>query len=147
MALEDALRAAHATPRKKGKDSPREQLVRELALRGLPAPVAIEPCDGAALFDPGAGEAAKTRWLAFRMRRLRDRGKDGVATAGFGGFEIEFAEKQRGPILLGYGAHDGLGQFEAVREENDGEPGPMEPPAYAGGDVATTTAILPVAEL
>jgi CRISPR-associated protein Csb2 len=91
---------------KKGRDSPEDQLVRELALRGFPTPVAIERCDG----------AAKTRWLAFRMRRLRDRGKEGVATAGFGGFEIEFAEKQRGPILLGYGAHYGLGQFEAERE-------------------------------
>jgi CRISPR-associated protein Csb2 len=101
---------------RKGKETPREQLVRELELRGLPAPMAIEPSDGAALFDPGAGEAAKTRWLAFRMRRLRDRGREGVATAGFGGFEIEFAEKQRGPILLGYGAHYGLGQFEAERE-------------------------------
>lgn len=98
---------------KKGKDTPEEQLIRELALRGFPAPVAIAPCDGAALFDPGAGEAGKERWLAFRTRRGRDRGKEGMGTAGFGGFTIEFADAQRGPILLGYGAHYGLGQFEA----------------------------------
>ncbi len=101
---------------KKGKDSPREQLVRELELRAFPAPVAVEPSDGASLFDPSAGDAAKTRWLSFRMQRLRDRGKDRVAGAGFGGFVLEFEEAQPGPILLGYGAHYGLGQFEAEGE-------------------------------
>jgi CRISPR-associated protein Csb2 len=98
---------------KKGKEAPEAQLVRELEVRGFPAPRSIERSDGAALFDPGAGEAAKTRWLAFRMRRLRDRGRESVSSAGFGGFAIEFEEPQRGPILLGYAAHYGLGQFEA----------------------------------
>lgn len=98
---------------KKDKDTPKDQLVRELSLRGFPAPERIAPLDGAALFDPGAGEAGKTRWLSFRMRRRRDRGNETVSTTGFGGFVLEFAEPQRGPILLGYGAHYGLGQFVA----------------------------------
>ena len=98
---------------KRGKDAPEAQLRKELELRGFPAPVGVEACEGAALWDPAGGEAARTRWLAFRMRRLRDRGREG-GKAGFGGFVIEFAEAQPGPILLGYGAHYGLGQFEAV---------------------------------
>jgi CRISPR-associated protein Csb2 len=98
---------------KKGKDSAEEQLARELVQRGFPEPASVERSDGAALFDPGAGAAGKTRWLSFGMRRRRDRGNDAVTTTGFAGFALEFAEPQRGPILLGYGAHYGLGQFEA----------------------------------
>jgi CRISPR-associated protein Csb2 len=98
---------------KKGKDTPEEQLLRELSLRGFPTPVGMERSEGAALFDPGAGEEGRKRWLSFQMQRTRDRGRDAAGTAGFAGFVIEFAEAQRGPILLGYGAHYGLGQFEA----------------------------------
>ncbi|APR87003.1 hypothetical protein A7982_12352 [Minicystis rosea] len=68
---------------------------------------------GAALFDPGAGETGQTRWLSFRMQRTRDRHDE---RTGFAGFEITFEEEQHGPILLGYGAHYGLGQFEAPSE-------------------------------
>jgi CRISPR-associated protein Csb2 len=99
-----------------GKDAPEEQLLQELAVRGFPAPVVVERSEGAMLFDPNAGAAAQTRWLAFRMRRPRDRRMDDDATAGFGGFVIEFEEEQRGPIFLGYGAHYGLGQFEVVQD-------------------------------
>jgi CRISPR-associated protein Csb2 len=98
-----------------GKDTPEEQLVQELALQGFPAPVVMERSAGALLFDRNAGVAGQTRWLAFRMRRPRDRSRDDDApTAGFGGFVIEFEEPQRGPILLGYGARYGLGQFEVA---------------------------------
>jgi CRISPR-associated protein Csb2 len=98
-----------------GKDAPEEQLVQELAVWGLPAPVVVKRSEGALLFDPNAGAAAQTPWLAFRMRRPRDRSRDDDdPTAGFWGFVIEFEEAQPGPILLGYGARYGLGQFEVA---------------------------------
>jgi len=86
----------------------------ELSLRGFPAPLAIAKEQGAALFDPGAGKQAQTPWLSFRRWRQRDQGREGISTTGFCGFSIVFAEAQPGPILLGYGAHYGLGQFEAA---------------------------------
>jgi CRISPR-associated protein Csb2 len=99
---------------KERRDSPEEQLAHELSLRGLAVPAEIAPELGVSLFDPGAGKDASTRWLSFRMLRRRDRGNEAVTTKGFAGFTITFAEAQRGPILLGYGAHYGLGQFEAL---------------------------------
>jgi CRISPR-associated protein Csb2 len=104
-------------PVKEHRHRPEEQLAHELSPRGFAAPVAVEPEIGAALFDPGAGQESRTRWLSFQMRRRRDRGNEAVTTTGFGGFSITFAEAQQGPILLGYGAHYGLGQFEAVSDD------------------------------
>lgn len=51
----------------------------------------------------------ETRWLEFRRQRVRG---DGVCStvAGFG-FKITFPQLVRGPIVLGYGCHFGLGQF------------------------------------
>jgi CRISPR-associated protein Csb2 len=103
---------------KEHRDRPEEQLAHELSLRGFAAPITIEPETGAALFDPSAGSEAQTRWLSFRMRRRRDRGNEVITTTGFTGFTITFAEAQSGPILLGYGAHYGLGQFEAVGDSD-----------------------------
>ena len=100
---------------KKGKDSAEGQLLRELALRGRPAPATVLATPGAPLWDPGAGETGKTRWLSFRTERRRDRRTGaGDARRAHAGFEIEFAEALRGPLLLGYGSHYGLGQFEAI---------------------------------
>jgi hypothetical protein len=64
---------------------------------------------GAALTDPRAGNSGLTRWVEFHVQRHGRPHPPGVL-----GFELVFAEPQRGPMLLGYGCHYGLGQFEAV---------------------------------
>jgi CRISPR-associated protein Csb2 len=94
---------------RRGKDTPAEQIVRELRLRGFPAPEQIEFRAGAALTDPRAGDSGLTRWVEFQTQR---RGR--AHPPGAVGFDLVFAEPQRGPMLLGYGCHYGLGQFEAV---------------------------------
>lgn len=98
------------------RDQPEAQLARELALRGFPAPVVATATAGVALYNPEAARVEATPWRAFRTRRHRD-GGEAVVTTGATGFALSFAEPVRGPILLGYGAHYGLGQFEAVDEE------------------------------
>ncbi len=95
-------------PRRR-KDTPRDQVVRELRTRGLPAPSEIIPIAGARLRDPGAGDLGATRWIEFVSSRY---GRD--HPPGAFGFELVFPEPVRGPILLGYGCHYGLGQFEAL---------------------------------
>ena len=52
-----------------------------------------------------------TRWLKFRRERYHGNGARSSAS-GYG-FRLVFPELVRGPIALGYGAHFGLGQFEA----------------------------------
>lgn len=94
---------------KRRRDTPEDQLVRELFLRGLPSPRSIKPTAGAALMDKRAAGAALTRWIEFDLRR-----KGRWPTTAFGGFEVEFAAPVQGPILLGFGSHYGLGAFEAV---------------------------------
>lgn len=94
---------------RRGKDSPPEQVIRELRLRGLPEPSEIIPIAGARLVDPHAGDAGVTRWVEFVSHR---QGRD--HPPGAFGFELVFREPVRGPILLGYGCHYGLGQFEAL---------------------------------
>lgn len=94
---------------RRGKDTPADQVVRELRLRGFPEPEEIALIAGAALTDPRSGESGFTRWVEFHAQR---RGRP--HPPGAVGFELVFAEPQRGPMLLGYGCHYGLGQFEAV---------------------------------
>jgi CRISPR-associated protein Csb2 len=94
---------------RRGKDTPADQVVRELRLRGFPAPEEVVVTLGAALTDPRAGDSSLTRWVEFPVQR---RGRP--HPPGAVGFELVFAEPQRGPMLLGYGCHFGLGQFEAV---------------------------------
>ena len=50
-----------------------------------------------------------TRWLKFR--RLRKEGNGRRGDAGGYGFRLTFKKPVRGPIVLGYGCHFGLGQF------------------------------------
>ncbi len=95
---------------RRGKDSPRDQVARELYMRGLPEPSQIIPTAGAHLIDRHAGDHGVTRWVEFGMTR-RGRGHP----PGAFGFELLFPQPVRGPILLGYGCHYGLGQFEAVQ--------------------------------
>ena len=54
----------------------------------------------------------RAAWSRFRRRRLRGGGNRGPDRA-FGA-RLEFGQKVRGPIALGYGAHFGLGLFSAV---------------------------------
>lgn len=89
--------------RKRG-DEPEEQLVRELRLRGLPAPIHIARTTG--LLTPSQ---PLLPWSQFVISRRHDE-----VTTGYYGFRIEFAEPVEGPLLLGYGCHYGLGQFVAA---------------------------------
>lgn len=52
-----------------------------------------------------------TQWLKFRRERYHGSGTRSSAS-GYG-FRLVFPESLHGPIALGYGAHFGLGQFEA----------------------------------
>lgn len=94
---------------KKGRERPEEQLVRELEIRGFPRPARVRRIVGAALADPAAGDSGRCRWVEFDLRR-----RHRWPTTGAFGFEIAFDVDQEGPILLGFGSHYGLGQFEAI---------------------------------
>jgi len=95
-------------PKKNGKDSPTSQVARDLLRREFPMPARIKPLDHTMI------NGKKVHWLEFR--RLRSRGGGQLADARGFGFLIAFAEPVRGPIVLGYGCHFGLGQFVAAGE-------------------------------
>lgn len=95
-------------PKKNGKDSPAEQVAKDLLRRGFPKPDRIEQLDHTKI------TGKKVRWLEFR--RFRSGGGGQIADSCGFGFEIVFSEPVRGPIALGYGCHFGLGQFVAVAE-------------------------------
>jgi CRISPR-associated protein Csb2 len=84
-------------------DGPEAQLRAELARRGYPAPVSVEPVRQTTV---GGKEL---RWLEFRRQRRSGGGKLS-SLAGYG-FRLIFDQPVRGPIALGYGCHFGLGQF------------------------------------
>jgi CRISPR-associated protein Csb2 len=95
-------------PRKHGgraADTVEAQAKRMLAGLGLPTPVTITPLAGA---DTPAG----VPWDQFLLRRQRGGGACGLARGH--GLRLVFEAPVRGPIALGYGAHQGLGQFVAV---------------------------------
>ncbi|QDU52217.1 CRISPR-associated protein, family (Cas_GSU0054) [Gimesia panareensis] len=50
-----------------------------------------------------------TTWLKFKRNRQKGGGRQGHSS-GFG-LKLTFSEPVRGPIILGYGCHIGLGQF------------------------------------
>lgn len=56
----------------------------------------------------------RAEWAAFGRRRRNGKGRRGPDWPL--GARLEFATPVRGPIALGFGAHFGLGLFEAVRE-------------------------------
>ncbi|HRW81880.1 MAG TPA: hypothetical protein P5049_00350, partial [Methanothrix sp.] len=78
-----------------------------LDLAGFPEPDAVEPVS----FTEIAGE--RIEWSSFRRARTCGDGRR-AGSAGYG-FRIEFAESVRGPVALGYGAHFGMGGFEAEK--------------------------------
>lgn len=86
-------------------DGPQADLRRLLELRGLP-PFELEP-----LATTLVG-GKDTRWLDFATFRGRKHGDRPRVTPH--GFRIRFAQPVRGPIVLGYGAHFGLGVFAPV---------------------------------
>ncbi|MBL8857028.1 MAG: type I-U CRISPR-associated protein Cas5/Cas6 [Planctomycetes bacterium] len=99
--------AARHTKHRKGRwiDTPEEQLRRALELLGLP--------------PPEVGRLGETRvagaalpWYRFRRRRLTGGGSVGDGQGH--GFELTFPQPVFGPIAAGYGAHFGLGRFEAI---------------------------------
>ncbi len=85
--------------------SPEHELLRLLGLAGFPEPVAVEPVSSTEI----AGE--RVGWSSFRRARNSGDGRR-AGSAGYG-FRIEFAEAVRGPVAVGYGAHFGMGGFEA----------------------------------
>lgn len=84
-------------------DGPEDQLRRELERLGLPEPVRVERTDGTdgGTFIP---------WTRFRLLRTRGGGSRG-GDRGYG-WRVQFPHPVRGPIAVGYGARQGLGQFE-----------------------------------
>lgn len=114
-ALGPATRWRSATPfvptrhtkLRKGRwiDTPEEQLRHSLELIGL-NPTTITTVPAASI-----GTSALP-WYRFRRQRLSGDGARGNGQ-GFG-FEVTFAQPTSGPVVAGYGAHFGLGRFEAV---------------------------------
>lgn len=85
---------------------PEDQLRALLVAQGLNTAVDVQAL-------PHSDIPGRPGWLRFRRERWEGHGS-GAGNAGYG-FELTFAEPVRGPIALGYGAHQGLGLFFAVR--------------------------------
>jgi CRISPR-associated protein Csb2 len=81
----------------------RGEVTRECANHGLPSPVRV---DGVGELLVSGGRSV--RWFEFRRSR-----KDDPVRSGFG-LRIEFEQNVSPPLVLGYGCHFGLGQFNAV---------------------------------
>lgn len=79
-----------------------KEVLLELAYHDLPAPERIENMRYC------VRQGRQIYWLQFH----RTRGEDPIRS-GFG-FRLSFREPVAGPIAIGYGAHFGLGRFEAV---------------------------------
>jgi CRISPR-associated protein Csb2 len=94
-----ASRGAGKPPRP--RDLPEAQVRRELRVRSLPEPVALQSVTAYAA--PGRPPA---RWLEFHTRRF-----NGETGYGLAGFELAFTEDVVGPITLGFACHFGLGLF------------------------------------
>lgn len=95
-------------PRKDGRraaDTVEAQARRMIAGLGLPAPAAIEPL-------AGEETPAGVPWARFLLQRRRGGGACGVVRGH--GLRLVFDRPVTGPIALGYGAHQGLGQLVAV---------------------------------
>lgn len=82
-------------------DDIQSQVCRGCAQLGLPEPVNVESLDG--------------EWHTFRRRRRDGGGRRGPDRAY--GVRLVFSKTVRGPIVLGYGAHLGLGLFTAVEAD------------------------------
>jgi CRISPR-associated protein Csb2 len=85
-----------------------EEVKREAVYHGFPVPVRVSPVEAL------AGTRRQYRWTEFRRNR-----KDDSPRMGYG-FELEFAEPVAGPVVLGYGAHFGLGLFLPAPDDKTG---------------------------
>lgn len=83
------------------KDGPVSQLLRGLQQLGIEKPISITPIPS----------NRDSRWLDFKRYR---RGKSNPAISVPYGFELVFNNTVKGPIAVGYGAHQGLGMFVAI---------------------------------
>jgi CRISPR-associated protein Csb2 len=95
-------------PRNRGgraADTVEAQARRMIAGLGLPAPATITPL-------AGEETPAGVPWERFLLRRHTGGGACGPVRGH--GLRLVFDVPVRGPIALGYGAHQGLGQFVAV---------------------------------
>lgn len=107
-----------------GDDWIATQVRRELSLRGLPhepGDVTLEPVP--------TPRSSATPWHRFRL--LRDAGGSGPSIVHGFGFVLRFRLPQTGPIALGYAAHQGLGQFEALEVPAERVAGASAPAAPA----------------
>jgi CRISPR-associated protein Csb2 len=86
-------------------DTVEAQARQMIAGLGLPAPVMIEEL-------PGEATPAGVPWQRFLLRRWRGGGARGPECGH--GLRLTFDGPVSGPIALGYGAHQGLGQFVAM---------------------------------
>jgi len=86
--------------------SPEHELKRLLVLSGFPEAVAVERVASTRL---GGREVA---WESFQCRRSTGEGRRAAYDRGYG-FRIVFPEAVQGPVAVGYGAHFGMGGFEA----------------------------------
>jgi CRISPR-associated protein Csb2 len=89
----------------RGKNSLRGQINAELASRQLPELESV-------FVDPDL-----TRELRHYVRQRTHGGVAPPANSGYG-LRLTFSEPLRGPLLLGYGSHFGLGMFRALAENN-----------------------------
>lgn len=93
-----------------------ENLMKELSRRPWLRPH-VADLERVEVADGTAHHYGRTphRWLKYRRGRLRGGGQQ-AASAGYG-FTLVFRRPVSGPIVLGYGAHFGLGQFVPVTSE------------------------------
>lgn len=87
------------------RDSPEQQVRREFTRLGLPDVISLQP-------TTGTDAPTHTAWHRFRLSRTTGGGSRG-GDRGYG-FAVEFAHPVSGPVAVGYGARQGLGQFEPV---------------------------------
>lgn len=93
------------------RDAPAEQVVRLLEAQRFPRAL-VQPLEPHEITPPSP--VPPIAW--YRFQRLRTRGGGRRAATGAFGFRVRFEEQVTGPIALGYGAHQGLGQLIAAAE-------------------------------
>lgn len=95
-----------------GRNSLEGQVLAELLVRGFPEPVNIE------VLEPNRGEPRDQERSRKARHFIRKRARGRMPPPVDCGFilRLRFATDVRGPLLLGYGCHFGLGAFEAMTE-------------------------------
>ena len=88
-------------------DGPEDQLLRELSLRGFPKVRMIK-------YQEDSYSAGK-RFAWRHFAKERGKGKAKLPIKRGYGFKIEFRVPVVGPLVFGYGAHFGMGQFIAEK--------------------------------